>query len=171
MARDLKDVEFRPIKGYKGYVIGEDSTVLKSNAIYPNQIPVNEKGEVQVVAPYYANRDNVTRINLFTEDGRKTPALHNLVADAFIFRKRGHLIICKNGDYRNCARSNLLQVKSGEARRFKRIMFGENRYNNLYRAFLEDPRPQTYYGLPIDVQEYIFDRGVVDWQPKILEFQ
>lgn len=166
----LLKVRFKPIKGFPDYVIGDDGTVLKSSEIIDGQVPLNEDGEIQIISPYYSKRDNVTRVNLFNGDIRKTPDLHNLVANHHMRRTKGKVVICKNGDYRNCQLGNLLQVDRGHAMRFKRVMFGPNRYTELYKAFLADPRPQVFYGFPIDVQEYIVERGVVDWKPEILEF-
>lgn len=166
-----EDIVWKRIVGFPNYAINNAGVVCRADHFYPGVTPTNEYGKYQEIKPYYSLRDNVSYINLFIHGKKKLRMVHKLVADHFIHGdKEGKVPICKNGDYRNCQLDNIVYVPRGDAFKFKRAMFGEHRYTDFYNMFVLDPRPDVFYGLPIDVQEYLVQRGVATWQPKMLEY-
>lgn len=166
-----KNVVWKRIKGFPNYAISNFGKVCRADHFYPGVTPTNERGKYQEIKPYYSYRDNVMYINLFINGKKRLRVLHKLVADHFIHcDKEGKVPICKNGDYRNCQLDNITYLYRGDAWKFKQTMFSDNRYIDFYNIFVMDPRPDLFYEMPIDVQEYLVQRGVATWQPKMLEY-
>lgn len=164
-------IYYKLIEGFTNYAVSTHGVVYKADRFYAEDaMPLNFDGQSQVISPYYSERDNVLYVNLFNEKGRLIKSVHKLVADAFLDNPNNGVAICRNGDYRNCQLDNILFVPRGKAIQFKKAMFSTRRYDDFYMAFLSDPRPETYYSMPVDVQEYIKGRGVVEWQPKMYEY-
>lgn len=168
----MSNRQWKKIKGFPNYAISNYGEVCRADYFYPGVTPKNRYNKFQLIKPYYSERDNVTYVNLFHHGKKKLRMLHKLVAEHFIRDiKDGYVAVCKNGDYRNCQLGNIEMIPRGDAFKFKRTVFSDSRYEDFYDIFVMDPRPDVFYQMPIDVQEYLVNRGVATWQPRMLEFQ
>lgn len=161
-------MQYRKIEEFPNYWIDEEATVyraaevLKENVVYQNQ------GGFKPIKTYWSNYDTALLVK-FTKDGKQYIRRVAKVMYIAFFEHvpGGDTVVCKDGDFRNCTYGNLKVASKLYANIFKNRMYGDNRLNDFYDLFLRNPTEEKYYSLPIDIQESIYEKGVVEWEPRM----
>ena len=130
--------------------------------------------EMKALKPYYSERDNTLYVNLYNDGKRFLRVISVLMQESYFSADRqkseGVTLIPQNGDFRNVCLHNLVPLPTGEAVKMKRLMLGEDRYQNFYEGFMLNPSEYEFHKLPVDVQHYLDERVEIPWDIKTLGY-
>lgn len=132
-------VEYRPVLGCTGYIVGDDGSIYSNRLMGPR---VRLGGPWKLRKPHLNSRNKYPSLNMACDDGQwRTKTVHVLVLEAFVGPRPEGMEAChNNGNRQDCRLSNL-RWDSPSGNHADRVAHGtSNRGERQWLSKLDDDK-------------------------------